>query len=206
METAHGGNELPQQLNPNNLQICIEGINLILSRWTALQMAVQNEWGGRLSRQKSENLASDILNFFAQSKGPLYIDVLEDLLFVNTGEYLNMVVEDGSIEEVAEELMILHDELLHDTFNFIEKLRKSKSASDSVAKSRAVATNMDETDGESSGDEASDMTVDEPSSRLAPKSEIMRVDEQQLQQQPETVEVEDGWTVVPSRRNQGKRR
>ncbi|KAF5189260.1 hypothetical protein FRX31_021153, partial [Thalictrum thalictroides] len=92
--------ELSQQrLKPGNIPLLSEGISLILSRWTALQMAVQNEWGGPLSRRKSELLAYDILSFFTESKGPLYIDDLENLLFANTSESLNLLVEDGSIEE-----------------------------------------------------------------------------------------------------------
>ncbi|PIA57530.1 hypothetical protein AQUCO_00600326v1 [Aquilegia coerulea] len=192
-----------QQLKPENIPLLTEGISLILSRWTALQMAVQNEWGGRLSHRKAELLASDILSFFTQSKGPLYIDDLEELLFANTSESLNMVVEDGSIEEVAEKLMVMHEELLLGDLQSIEKLRKSSSASEAVSKSKEVVTNMNEGDDGSSADDASDMAVDEPKSMLDSKSEIMPMDEKNQQ---ETVEAEDGWSVVSSRRNKSKRR
>lgn len=46
-----------------------EGIVLVLSRWSALQIAVENEWGGRDSRRKADLLASEIFNWFAQSTG-----------------------------------------------------------------------------------------------------------------------------------------
>ena len=46
-----------------------EGIGLVLSRWSALQLAVENEWGGRDSRRKVELLCSDILTWFTQNKG-----------------------------------------------------------------------------------------------------------------------------------------
>lgn len=49
-----------------------EGISLLLSRWTGLQMAVKNEWGGHDSLHKSKQLATDILSCFFQSNG-LYI-------------------------------------------------------------------------------------------------------------------------------------
>ena len=46
-----------------------EGICLVLSRWSALRSAVENEWGGRESRLKADQLAGDILTWFTQSKG-----------------------------------------------------------------------------------------------------------------------------------------
>lgn len=43
-----------------------EGISMLLSGWTALQMAVQNEWGGRDSLKKSRQLVSEIDSWFTQ--------------------------------------------------------------------------------------------------------------------------------------------
>lgn len=55
------------------------GIKCVLSRWSALQLAVENEWGGRDSLRKSELLCSDIFTWFTQNKGnfaPIPLDVL----------------------------------------------------------------------------------------------------------------------------------
>ncbi|KAB2616811.1 pre-rRNA-processing protein TSR2-like protein [Pyrus ussuriensis x Pyrus communis] len=57
-----------------------EGIGLVLSRWSALQLAVKNEWGGRDSRRKAEQLVADIFSWFNHSTEPLYIDDSEDML------------------------------------------------------------------------------------------------------------------------------
>lgn len=46
-----------------------EGISMLLSRWTALQMAVQNQWGGRDSFMKSQQLACEINSWFSQPQG-----------------------------------------------------------------------------------------------------------------------------------------
>ncbi|KAK3042163.1 hypothetical protein RJ639_001283 [Escallonia herrerae] len=54
---------------PDALSSLREGIFNLLSRWTALQIAVENEWGGRDSIKKSEQLASDILSLLSQLKG-----------------------------------------------------------------------------------------------------------------------------------------
>ncbi|KAL5712596.1 hypothetical protein ACHQM5_014752 [Ranunculus cassubicifolius] len=195
-----GGNQV--QLKPEYLAVFSEGISRIFARWTALQMAIENEWGGRLSRNKADMLASDILSFFTHSsKEPLYIDDLEELLYAKTDEYLLMDVQDGSVEEIAEELMIMHEELLHGDLKSIEKLRNcSSSASQSVSRSKQLMSEMNGDDGSSSDEEMSDMAVDEPKSksRAESKSESsMAMDEQ---------EVEDGWSVVSSKRNKGKKR
>ncbi|OMO85722.1 Pre-rRNA-processing protein TSR2 [Corchorus olitorius] len=88
-----------------------ERITLLLSRWHGLQMAVQNQWGGHDSFQKSQQLASDIFYWFSQSQA-LEIEDLENLLHETMLLSLNTEIEDGSIEEVAEQLMIMHEEHL----------------------------------------------------------------------------------------------
>ena len=46
-----------------------EGCALIFTRWTALQLGVQNEWGGSHSRQKAGDLLRDTINWFYNTKG-----------------------------------------------------------------------------------------------------------------------------------------
>ena len=46
-----------------------EGTALIFSRWTALELAVENEWGGRNSRQKADELIAEALDWFYGRKG-----------------------------------------------------------------------------------------------------------------------------------------
>ncbi|KAJ6928941.1 pre-rRNA-processing protein TSR2 [Populus alba x Populus x berolinensis] len=89
-----------KQLTADSISQFREGICLILSKWSALQLAVENEWGGRGSGLLAEQLASDILSWFTQSKGePLFIDDLEGILD-EAMLSLNTMIEDGSIEEM----------------------------------------------------------------------------------------------------------
>lgn len=46
-----------------------DGINMVLHRWAALRMAVENEWGGRDSLQKAQQLGHNLFNFLSQSRG-----------------------------------------------------------------------------------------------------------------------------------------
>ena len=90
-----------------------QGISAVLSRWNGLEMAVQNQWGGRDSTRKAQQLSADILSWFSQSKAPRYVEDLENLLHERMLLSFNTDIEDGSIEEVAEQLMIVHEEYLH---------------------------------------------------------------------------------------------
>ncbi|KAF2284229.1 hypothetical protein GH714_019983 [Hevea brasiliensis] len=56
--------------------------------------------GGRDSLQKSHRLATDILSWFSQSRGPIYVEDLENLLHESLLLSFNTEIEDGSIEEV----------------------------------------------------------------------------------------------------------
>lgn len=66
--------EPPKPLPEEAMSFLREGINLTLSRWSALQMAVENEWGGRNSLARANELCEEIFNWFTQSKGisPFY--------------------------------------------------------------------------------------------------------------------------------------
>ncbi|XP_043701356.1 pre-rRNA-processing protein TSR2 homolog isoform X2 [Telopea speciosissima] len=198
MDSAKAG-PVPAQLSPEALSVFAEGISLLLSRWTSLQMAVQNEWGGRNSRQKSDQLATDLMSWFSQSKEPLYIDDLENMLDETMMLSFNAEIEDGSVEEVAEQLMIMHEDCLQGNCESVEKLRKSSSGAEAVSRSRQMVNDDDD---ESSDDGSSNMVMDELKPTLNPKPEPMSVD---VQRPRETVEAEDGWTVVGPRRNKGKR-
>ncbi|KAM6545472.1 hypothetical protein CsatB_026208 [Cannabis sativa] len=90
-----------------------DGIAAVLLRWNGLQMAVNNHWGGPDSLQKSHKLASDIFSCFSQAKAPLYVEDVENLLHESLLLSFNTDIEDGSIEEVAEQLMALHEECSH---------------------------------------------------------------------------------------------
>lgn len=181
-----------QVLSPESVPFLEEGISLVLSRWTALQMAVESRWGGPNSRQKLEELASAISSWFINVKESLYIDDLENLLDENMEQSFNTVIEDGSIEEVAEQLMAVHEDLVQGNYASVENLRKSTPVMNALSLSRqAIAHNVGESSEE---DEGSNMMVDQP-----PGTEI-----QAGTAKPTQVIDEEGWNVVPPRRHKSK--
>lgn len=188
-----------------------EGIGLVLSRWSALQLAVDNEWGGRSSRLKADQIHSDVLSWFTHSSSEdLYIDDLEDKLAEGLLS-LNTMVDDGSIEEIAEKLMIMHEECMDGNFTSIEALRESNHRRVPVSHVRQVNDDDNDDDDDENMDERPDsirndgspkMTVGSSKPVSNSNSEHMVVDE------PEpgpSAEVEDGWVVVGPRRGRGKK-
>ncbi|EOA32254.1 hypothetical protein CARUB_v10015513mg [Capsella rubella] len=87
------------------------GIGELLSRWGGLQMAVKNQWGGHDSLKKSQDLAHHLYHLFSESN-VVTVEDIENLLHESLLLSFNTEIEDGSIEEVAEQLMILHEEHL----------------------------------------------------------------------------------------------
>ena len=51
-----------------------EGCYLIFMRWTALQLAIHNEWGGSDSKAKAKALYDDVVDWFYTTKGMVSIN------------------------------------------------------------------------------------------------------------------------------------
>ncbi|KAM3407349.1 hypothetical protein ACQJBY_001028 [Aegilops geniculata] len=181
-------------LSPQAAAALQEGIGLVFGRWTALQMAVEKGWGGPDSRAKADQLAASILSWFTNSKGPYYYEDLEDMMFDNIYKSLNSNFADGSIGEVAEQFLIMHEECLENNFSSIEKLRNTRPQGNAVSQSRQMVTEDDD-DSSDDGDEPS-MGEDE-----AARLEDMAVDQPKPSKPTPDA---DGWTVVPPRRGRGK--
>ncbi|KAF6982664.1 hypothetical protein CFC21_001027 [Triticum aestivum] len=187
--TSGGGS-----LSPQAAAALQEGIGLVFGRWTALQMAVENEWGGPDSRAKADQLAASILSWFTNSKGPYYYEDLEDMMFDRIYKSLNSNFADGSIREVAEQFFMMHEECLENNFSSIEKLRNTRPQGNVVSQSRQMVTEEDD-DSSDDGDEPS-MGEDK-----AARSDDMAVDQPKPSKPTPGA---DGWTVVHPRRGQGK--
>jgi pre-rRNA-processing protein TSR2 len=57
------------QLQPEAKPHFEEGLGLVFARWTALCLAVENEWGGSSSRTKADELMEDVLHWFYRQRG-----------------------------------------------------------------------------------------------------------------------------------------
>ncbi|OIW16893.1 hypothetical protein TanjilG_01758 [Lupinus angustifolius] len=198
-----------RRLKGDSVPIFSEAIGLILYRWSALRTAVENEWGGRDSRLKADQLAADLLSWFTHSKEPLYIDDLENML-EEAMLSLNVEVEDGSVEEVAENLLVIHEEFLDGNFRSISTLREANLKQAAQPRVTQIVNDDEDSEEENGGndesvigyDSSSNMNVDIPKyeSNVNPAN-------RQVSGSPPTVatEEDDGWTAVSNRRNKGRK-
>ncbi|KAK7293557.1 hypothetical protein RJT34_16425 [Clitoria ternatea] len=195
-----------RRLQGQSIGVFNEGIGFVLFRWSALQAAVENEWGGRESRLKADQLAADVLSWFTQSKEPLYIDDLEDTLDQGMLS-LNVEVEDGSIEEVAEKLMVMHEECLEGNFKSVEILREANL----IEAAHPHIENDDEDDTDEDGDNDENMIRDDNTSHMnvdipTSESNMIPADRPVNGAMPEVAgAADDGWVVVSNRRNKGRK-
>lgn len=205
MDRIPAGNVfLPQVLSAEGMGKFEEGVGLILSSWLALQMAVQNEWGGRDSRQKEQKFAADIVAWLTRSTETRYIDELEEMLDENMILSFNTETEDGSLEEVAEQVMLLHEECLQGNYDMVSKLQISCSTAQPTAQLQKLTAedSEDESSGEK-GEPGSDMEIDSDSKQ---QPEIADTVQSSMAGRLTEEEKADGWSVVKSRRRQIQRK
>ncbi|RLN38940.1 uncharacterized protein C2845_PM01G33380 [Panicum miliaceum] len=172
-----------------------EGIGLVFGRWTALQIVVENQCGGRDSRAKADQLTASILSWFCNSKGPHYFEDLVDMMDAEISESFNADFEDNSIEEVAEQLLTMHEECLQSAYSSIEKLRNSHVQGNAVSQSRQIAGDNDNSD---SSDDDDDVSMMDDEAVAAPE-EMAGDRPRPSRPAPDA----NGWTVVPPRRGRG---
>lgn len=71
--------DMPEQ----HKKIFEEGCSLIFLKWTALQLAICNEWGGTTSKDKAKTLYDEVLDWFYTAKGGYVAEaVMPVVLFV----------------------------------------------------------------------------------------------------------------------------
>lgn len=185
MELRNGTLVGQTSLRPDCARAFEEGIRLVFSRWTALVLAVENQWGGPESEAKREHLVQETLRYFLKHKEH-YADELEEDLDDAILHDFNTQAEDGSPKEIADMLLAMYKECVVGNFSLIEKLRSHPVAG--AGRSQQQVVDNDGTivsDADSEDDEMEDaqpMQQDEPPKR------------------PEPVVDEDGFTLVQSGR------
>lgn len=194
--TVVGKNLLRQDLRP----AFEEAASLCFRRWTALTLAVENQWGGTDSANKADWLIHESIGWF-YSKKEHYADELEEELDDALLNEFNAQIEDGSSAELAKTLVTVYNEFLEGNLSALDKLRAAAAAAPAAAaaaKSKkqvvdrdgaVMADGEDNSSGSDSDGEGSDaMDEDKPSRADAGPRRL-----------PPVVD-EDGFTMVQTRR------
>lgn len=97
------------------------GVRGVMNGWTALRIGVENRWGGG-TEDKAEELAREILRLFrgaeTNDEEPVFEDELEDVLDEWFQSEVSILLEDGSVEEVAKILVEMRHRCEAGDFSF----------------------------------------------------------------------------------------
>ncbi|QDZ25108.1 hypothetical protein HOP50_16g76540 [Chloropicon primus] len=88
------------ELTPQHVEQLRKGVILVFTRWTALQLAIANQWGGQDSEEKARVLVDKVVCWLTETK-EVYADELEDLLDNELIDDWNTQAEDESPGQVA---------------------------------------------------------------------------------------------------------
>ena len=100
-----------------------KGVRLVFARWTALQLAIANQWGGPDSDEKARTLVDKVVTWLQETK-EVYADELEDLLDVELLDEWNTQTEDGSVGQVAQCVAKIFYETLRGAGDQVEALER----------------------------------------------------------------------------------
>lgn len=178
----------------------VSGVQAVLQLWTALALAIDNNWGGGDSNGKAQAMFDDLLSIFRRGKD-IYNDVIEDFLLVRMDESFHCRCDDGSIEEVAQLLVRMYTECGEGNFQRVQEaiaqLNDRRGKGLSAARQSTAGGEALEVD-----DEGVDEAGQAPPSVSAAAGEA--------EAEAEGMDVlggadEDGWETVPARRRGGRR-
>ena len=71
-----------------------QGVGEVMSKWTALQLAVDQEWGGTNSLRKADELIDDVIQWFHRKKSanaPALAAVLQCCAMYNARPYVHLL-------------------------------------------------------------------------------------------------------------------
>ncbi|XP_069319396.1 pre-rRNA-processing protein TSR2 homolog isoform X2 [Eulemur rufifrons] len=170
------------------------GVRAVLEAWPALQIAVENGFGGVHSLEKAEWLGGAVEDYFIRN-ADLELNEVEDFLGELMTNEFDTVVEDGSLPQQLQ-TMFYHFErgdgaALREMASHITQ-RKCRSTATALKTARE--TNEDEDDGGSVEEMEVSATNDGAATDGVCSQPEPSVPESQTIKEEDIVE--DGWTIV----------
>lgn len=122
---GQGASKKKSTFTEENERLLSRGIQAVFERWTALTMAVVNEWGGFQSKEKAQSLREETLEFLLKDSNKKD-DSIEDFLYDCIAEDFNVQLEDESHEEVGKVLRAMFEECGRGESSLVEKIEMQK--------------------------------------------------------------------------------
>ncbi|KAJ3219218.1 hypothetical protein HDU67_002214 [Dinochytrium kinnereticum] len=176
------------------LQMFQEGMKMVFARWTALQIAIENQMAGTSTSIMASTLEVHTVDFFRQYGVNVEVDELEGNLEGYMEECFNLGLEDGSPGQVARAVTSLFRELAAEgRSDVLDRLRASAKSVRPVTGIKPVAADSDYEDSEDDDSDMDDEDVGmEQDAAPAPPPPA----------KPEKIVDEDGFEMV----QKGRRR
>ncbi|XP_059535964.1 pre-rRNA-processing protein TSR2 homolog isoform X1 [Myotis daubentonii] len=171
------------------------GIHAALEAWPALQIAVENGFGGVHSQEKAEWLGGAVEEYFFRN-ADLELDEVEDFLGELMTNEFDTVVEDGSLPQVSQQLQTMFYHFQRGDGATMKEL--ASHITQRKRRVRATALSTDRQTDDDNADSADEMEVTATNDGTAnggvcPQPEPSGPDPQTIKEEDI---VEDGWTIV----------
>ncbi|KAJ5595030.1 uncharacterized protein N7459_001238 [Penicillium hispanicum] len=155
------------------------GITLALNNWPALTLAVQSNWGGPTSNDKRDWLCGAISEMLSD-RPETDAEDLEDVLIQVMNDEFDVVVDDESAGNVADEIMEMKAQTARGDFGPIQtmweawqKKSQQKSAASGMFKKVDARDEDQETDDEPDESDGGDVDMnDAPALVRAPREKV----------------------------------
>ncbi|KAF9558194.1 hypothetical protein CPC08DRAFT_667835 [Agrocybe pediades] len=180
---------------PASSVLFARGVIARLAMWATLRIAVQENWGGPDAAAKRTWLASVLVDTFEEQHPTPDEEYIEDMLLQVMSDEFEAVIEDGSTETVAKDLVRLWEETRIGKQDLVLKFEeiadKLKGKKPVVQRTTNENSEEWEDEEEEDGDEDDDMDEDE--------EEVPQLVEHKEKKSKEPEVDEDGFTLVKRR-------
>ncbi|MBZ3882989.1 Pre-rRNA-processing protein TSR2-like protein [Sciurus carolinensis] len=173
------------------------GVRAALEAWPALQIAVENGFGGVHSQEKAEWLGGAVEDYFIRN-ADLELDEVEDFLGELMTNEFDTVVEDGSLPQVSQQLQTMFHHFQKGDGAALREMASHITQRKCKVKATALKAGR-ETDGdEDDADSVEEMEVTTTNDGattdgICPQPEPSDPNSQNIKEEDI---VEDGWTIV----------
>ncbi len=136
-----------------------EGVTALFDIWDALVMVRTEMVAGRDTVEIVEDMLEGILEQFTfgpKGKARVSQADLEDMIFDFTSRDLNTVLEDGSVEQVADYCFQLHRTLAQDNVSVYDKLLAAAAKKKKMPPQKHTVIEPEKSEGGVEGEEAAD--------------------------------------------------
>ncbi|KAG7276516.1 hypothetical protein CRUP_021296 [Coryphaenoides rupestris] len=130
-------------MDASTREVFIHAVTVLLSTWPALQIAVDNGFGGAYSQQKAEWMADVVQKYFYENSDLAPTEV-EDYISVLLDREFNTVADDGSLAQLSYQLCSLFSECKQGALESVRQTVASLSQKNSGRAKVTVSTPSDE--------------------------------------------------------------